>query len=499
MLGGFMFKWLVKKMEKWTEEHDVPESAFIKPGVRFNYLINDPTTPNLKKKVLIPNTPNKMRLLVHGMNSTKDKIKEGSPEELATNCYVTLVNSLQSMQNILKQFNHIPSKWAACERLSVFPCAGKDFNAYYNRKALKFFYDKDPVTRKQVYTANSSDIVAHELGHAILDTIRPDFWDVQALEIWAFHEAFADINAMWHIMQYDETLNMMIKETNGDISKPNIATRLAEEMGNAIYHLTNGQYGYTLGALRDATNNFKYTIPEKLPKEAPDNKLAAECHSFGRVFMGAWYQMFCNIYDKEVKNGNSKLQAIKIARNISYEYLLRSVYVAPRTVRYHDAIARVILSEDKKKGSPYQDIIRNVFTKRNLLLNRVHALSRKTWDDVKSVLKPEDIVVQKKDRILVSIKNNKFIKISDYESSELSMLSVNGIDLHKTEIEVAADSYYEFNNEGVMQDEILSSEDEFVDAAKACLLSIQSAGNIGPNPELMWEVQDGKLKRTLIE
>lgn len=493
-----MFDWFLEKVRGWWEG-EVPETALIQPGVEFEYLINDPTTPDLVRKLVIPPPPDKMRVLVHGMIMHERSLMAGSTEELAANCYITLVNSLKATQDIAAKFRKPLPRWAACERLSVFPSAGKDFNAYYNRRALKFFYDKDPVTRKMVYTASSSDIVAHELGHAILDSIRPDFWSVQALEIWAFHESFADISAMWHIMQYDEILEKMLKETDGNLSKPSVVTRLAEEMGNAIYHLTRGQYGYKAGALRDATNTFKYVAPERLPKDAPHDQLAAECHSFGRIFMGAWYQILVGIYNKEAKAGKPQMEALKLARDVSYEYLLRAVHVAPRVAKYHDAVCRVILAEDEKQGGRYQSILKDVFTNRNLLTNKVKALSGKTWDDVRSELKPDDEVVQKQDYTLVRIPGTKTIRLANYATGEVSMLLANGIDLADVELEIATDSYYEFNPEGVLQQEILPEEEDAVEAARACILSIQAAGNIGPSPELMWEVKDGKLVRTLIE
>ena len=179
--------------------------------------------------------------------------------------------------------------------------------------------------------------------------------------------------------------------------------------------------------------------------------------------------------------------------------LLRGTHVAPRVVRFHDAIAKTILSEDRKQGSPYQNIIRRVFDDRNLILRKMRAMSGKTWDDFRAELKPEDEVLHDESRTVVRTQSSKTIKLADYVEGEVSMLSANGIDLADVEMEVAMDSYYEFNNEGVMVEEILPLEEEVVDAAKACALSIQAAGNVGPSPELMWEVQEGKLVRTLIE
>lgn len=497
-MEAFMFTWLKEKWNQLTT-HQVAEAALLKPGVTMNYLLNDSTTPTLVKSLFIPPPPNNLRLLVHGHKLHEGSPQPGSEEEIAANCYITLVKTINMVQNQISKFRPMAARWAACDRLSVFPFAGKDFNAYYDRRSLKFFYDKDPVTNKRVYTAFSSDIVAHELGHAILDFLRPDFWSVQSLEIWAFHEAFADITALTSLIQHEEVIEYMLLETSGDIRKSNVASKLAEEMGNAIYHVTRGQYGYTLGALREATNNFKYVSPNKLPKDAPNNELASECHSFGRVFLGAWYEMLSAIYEQEIKDGSLPITAVKTASQVCYEYLLRAVCLAPRIEKFHQAIAKTILAEDKRKGSPYQKIIQSVFQNRNLITPQMKVLSRKTWEEIKTKLKPEDLVMQRRDNIMVNIKNNKQIKLANHVSGDVSMMSTNGIDLANIYIEIAEDAYYEFDENGIMIEEILPSTTDAIDAAKLCVLSIQSSGNIGPSPELMWEVENGKLLRTLIE
>ena len=130
-----------------------------------------------------------------------------------------------------------------------------------------------------MYFADSSDIVTHELGHAMLDAMRPDFWSVQALEVWSFHEAFSDIVAMFNLMSYDVALNKMIVETKGDLSVSNSVSRLAEEVGILIRNVTRDPL-HLPNALRDpAVEVFKYEEPATLPAETSNNKLAAECPS----------------------------------------------------------------------------------------------------------------------------------------------------------------------------------------------------------------------------
>ena len=59
-------------------------------------------------------------------------------------------------------------------QLPIFPHADKDFNAYYDRTGLKFVYDAAKVTGQTIHTCESGDIIAHECGHAVLDSQHPE-------------------------------------------------------------------------------------------------------------------------------------------------------------------------------------------------------------------------------------------------------------------------------------------------------------------------------------
>jgi hypothetical protein len=48
---------------------------------------------------------------------------------------------------------------------------GVDLNAFYDRHALNFFHDT--VGGRTVFSDESPDIVCHEEGHAVLDSVKP--------------------------------------------------------------------------------------------------------------------------------------------------------------------------------------------------------------------------------------------------------------------------------------------------------------------------------------
>ena len=306
-----MFDSIVGFLERLYGVQDQAKAAA--SGQTIDYLLNDPTTNTAIKVVMPPATTD----LVYSVQPTK-------PTALSDCVYVTLNKSIRYATGVIAKTRDPLAHWAAVKRLTAYPLYGKDVNAYYDRKGLKFFYAPDPVTGQTIFTAASTDVVAHELGHALLDCLHPDFFDVQSLEIWAFHEAWADTNAIMLLLQFDEIVQYALQETGGDLRKSNVISRLAEQLALVIYHYQGGKDNPQL-ALRDAVNDFKYADPTSLPEDGPDEDLLSECHSFGRVFLGSWYEMFCSIYEQEKKGGRAPLDAVHTARDTAYEYLVRAV------------------------------------------------------------------------------------------------------------------------------------------------------------------------------
>jgi hypothetical protein len=445
---------------------------FFATPVITDYFLDDPAI-QLVKKATLPNLPETMKLSVAGFKGQAANL--GTLEGQANGAVITMVAGLDYASKYLPL-----KKWAATNTLKVFPRAGNELNAYYDRANIKFFSFIDK-SKRQIFMVESANVVAHEQGHAILDAVRPDFWSVQALEIWAFHEAFSDISAIITSMQFDELLNRALADCGGDLRKTNSLSSLAEQAGQILHDL-----GATLSyALRDANNNFRYVPPEGLPKESSDNQLSSECHSFGRVFLGAWWNIMVGIYEKEKSNGKDQMTALKTARDAAYAYLAQAVIKTPRVVKYTQAIADMMLQLDMTAGRPYQDVMIAEFLNKGIKSPDVKMMRNICKDDIEGA----HDVINFDNGILVP--QTKMIKLSKFYKG-VSMLA-NGLDITNIEVEVPADKYFTLDKRGNITEEISSSEEEMAEAA---ITSVSTIENIGSNE--MWDVQNNKLVRKFV-
>ena len=151
--------------------------------------------------------------------------------------------------------------------LRIYPHALRDANAFYSpqKKALLFgYFAAQPaditlqMPENLTFTCLSHDIIAHETTHAILDGLHRKYTEDTNPDILAFHEAFADIVALFQHFTFPEVLKSQIAATRGDLASQNLLGKLAQEFGIAI-----GSYG----SLRDAIGSFDPITGEWAPKK----------------------------------------------------------------------------------------------------------------------------------------------------------------------------------------------------------------------------------------
>jgi Subtilase family len=192
------------------------------------------------------------------------------------------------------------------QRLRIYPHALRAKNAYYSpeRKALLLGYFSTADSSAEglmegsvVFTAVSHDVIAHETTHALLDGVHRRFREATNPDVFAFHEAFADIVALFQHFTLPEALSHQIAATRGNLEQQNLLGQLAIQFGEAT-----GRYG----ALRDYIG--KEEVPKdgsggapkwvrRVPKQT-DYDEATEPHDRGAVLVAAVFDAFLQIYKR---------------------------------------------------------------------------------------------------------------------------------------------------------------------------------------------------------
>src|SRR6266516_6273737 len=165
------------------------------------------------------------------------------------------------------------------------PSAGAQ-PSFYDREGLKFFHAT--AAGRTVFSGESPDIVCHELGHAILDSFKPQLFDAASIEVAAFHESFGDMSALLSALQLPSVREAVLAETGGVLGRSSRLSRLAEQLGWAIRQSVPS--AVEPDCLRNAVNTLFYRDPDTLPTTAPGTSLSSEPHSFSRVFTGAFFE-----------------------------------------------------------------------------------------------------------------------------------------------------------------------------------------------------------------
>ena len=188
-------------------------------------------------------------------------------------------------------------------RLRIYPHALRERNAYYtpDKIALLFGYFKasadapgEHMAGGMVFSCLSHDIIAHETTHALLDGMNRSFLSPTNPDVHAFHEAFADLVALFQHFTFPEILRHQISNTRGNVrTQENLLGQLA------------GQFGRGTGlrtALRDAIGRME-NGEWKPHQPSPDEyENTFEPHSRGAILVAAVFDAFLSIYERRTRD-----------------------------------------------------------------------------------------------------------------------------------------------------------------------------------------------------
>ncbi|MDF2434136.1 MAG: hypothetical protein JWP44_3767 [Mucilaginibacter sp.] len=182
-------------------------------------------------------------------------------------------------------------------QIRIYPHARRDANAYYDtrKKAILFGYFKAALQVQgtnfpggTIFSCLSPDIIAHEVTHALVDSIHPRFLENTNRDVPAFHEGFSDIVALLQRFTINDLVISQIALSGGDLNHFNYLGELATQFGTA---LANGR-----GALRSGIGEY---VGDKWVRRKADPALyqtTTEPHERGSILVATFFDALIKVY-----------------------------------------------------------------------------------------------------------------------------------------------------------------------------------------------------------
>jgi hypothetical protein len=328
-----------------------------------NFLPNDPLAANdipLRQQQPKPNRPSDRASVKMPVSPKEAVYPVGTAEFLywqAREAVHTTLEMWESIDGPITKWARSPNR----KQLILAVDAGEDLNAYYDGKALKFFHSI--TNEKTTFSGASTDVVSHECGHALLDVIRPQLWDANFTEVAAFHEAFGDCMAILTAL-YDKGTRMKLLAISPALTNSSFVETLAEDLSDGVRRRLGSQH--PASSPRRAINKFKWTLPSTLNSNGPPHMLTNEVHSFGRVFLGCFYDLICASFAKQSASEERNVWA---AAKMVGKLLLAGARNAPLVPRFFQSIGRtMVLADQEQNGGTNKMIIDTAFANHGITL-----------------------------------------------------------------------------------------------------------------------------------
>lgn len=178
--------------------------------------------------------------------------------------------------------------------LVLLPHAFRGRNAFFHppTESICFGYFRadphepgDNLPNQWVFTSMSHDIIAHEMTHALVHHLRPHFFESTNPDVFAFHEAIADIVAIFQHFGFPGVLADAIQRGRADLSQPSELLELAR------------QFGHSTGAGTALRSAVERGVPD-----ADLYSTTFEPHDRGSVLVRAVFDAFFETYATRVED-----------------------------------------------------------------------------------------------------------------------------------------------------------------------------------------------------
>ncbi|WP_255368636.1 hypothetical protein [Agromyces sp. CF514] len=269
-----------------------------------------------------------------------------SPAALAVNAFGVAFRTIRMFEGPDALGRRV--RWAFDgEQLLVVPRAGERANAAYDRRTRSLqFSSFTGADGERVHTALSSDIVAHECGHALLDAVQPSLADRPTRESIAIHEAVADVIAVIMALDSDRLRTSVLARGGNRIDAQNAFSSIAEAFGVA----KPGPGGAARHALRDLA---KLTSLAALAGANP--------HELSTLLSAIYFDTLRDIYETRFarergprRDGRRRLSSVQAANRalgtahvVFRRFVLRGIdYLPPGDLGFAD-VGRAAFAADQ--------------------------------------------------------------------------------------------------------------------------------------------------------
>lgn len=282
----------------------------------------------------------------------RDGLQVWLPQDLHRGLTTTF-EAVNAVKDAAESWSGRSLAWGDHGRLEINTHAFIDFNAFYSPSGKSLFFGVVPhrppgepgtAPVRMFETATSWEIAAHESGHALHHTLKPNIiMNDFGYRTWS--ESFGDQTAMWTSLRDWDRMRRLLVETNGDLNRSNALTRIGEALGGLIGRDVS---------LRDAFNE------KKVSDTSP------EIHARSEVLTGAAYKFFLTIFN-ELRGEHSDKDAIRMAERIMGRFLMCPADFTPENSMTLEDVAKAYLKVDKEFfNCRYQSVLVDEFMRREI-------------------------------------------------------------------------------------------------------------------------------------
>ena len=309
-------------------------------AMSINFIPNDPragrTAPAMRPKAPSATRPRSRSGFVFGNTSPEAVAAPGTPQFLFWQAREAAILTLRAFEGATGSAH---TRWqGARSKLPLVQDAGIDVNAFYDRASFSFFHQT--VGSRTFFSGASTDVVSHEVGHGLLDSLRPDFFSVNFLEVGAVHEAFGDCMAILTALS-DRDTRVKLLRASTTLRRRNFVESWGEELSFAIGLVAPG---HNASVPRRTFNRLRHQIPSTLPTNGGPGALINEVHSFGMIFSGCFWDLTVELFNAApARSEAALLSAARLAARLTIAGAARAVI----TPRFMQSMGRAMTLADQ--------------------------------------------------------------------------------------------------------------------------------------------------------